>query len=348
MIRPFCVDIAGWCLLLVLLATPLMADDSLYAGQGPLDPGTPDTDAALLQALDEVLVRLTGEVDAPLREQLGLDLREARSLVQSQQRVRVPLVDEQGEIDLALRLQVEFNASALDERLADAALPRLGRERPDLLLWIAIEDDQGVRLSDLELLNTVFSEQARRLGLDVLQPLGDAFDLAEVSANDVRGGFLGAGDSALQRYQADIPLMLDLRQIQPGVWAARWFWRIDGRDRSLNLRADSPAALVSDGMEAVLGSLADRYAVTPDSLGPRRQLVVVAPINDESQYAEVLSHLEELSMVDSVRVLAARERSIDFELILRSGGLDDALSLGGLLEVQSTLQDGRLALTFTQ
>src|SRR6056297_3108179 len=130
MIRPLRVCLAGLCLLLVLLASPLPANDDLYVGQGPLDPETPDLDAALLQALDEVIVRLTGRVDNSIRVQLGLGLSQARSLVQSQQRVQVPLVDENGEIGSAIRLQVEFNSSALDQRLAEAALPRLGRERP--------------------------------------------------------------------------------------------------------------------------------------------------------------------------------------------------------------------------
>jgi len=348
MIRPLRDCLAGLCLLLVLLASPLTADDGLYVGQGALDPEAPDLDAALLQALDEVIVRLTGRADSAVREQLGLGLGQVRTLVQSQQRVQVPLVDEKGEIDTAIRLQVEFNSSALDQRLAEADLPSLGRERPDLLLWIAIEDEQGVRLAEDAVLDAVLAEQARRLGLDILRPLGDALDLGEVAATDIRGGFLSASDSALERYQADVPVMLDLRRIQPDLWSASWFWRIDGLDRSINLRGDSMAALVTSGMEALLASLVSRYGVRPDSLGSRRQGIVVAPIDDEVQYAEVLGYLEGLSMVESVRVLAARERSIDFELILSSGGLIDALTLGGLLEVQQTLPDGRLFVTFAR
>lgn len=344
----FRVGVAGLYLLMLLSLTPLMARDGLYTGQGILDPDTPDLDAALLQALDEVLLRLTGRPEASARESFGLGTREARSLIQSQQRVQVPVIEENGATDLELRLQVEFNPAALDRLLVEAALPRLGRERPDLLLWAAIDDDQGVRLDVGAGLESVLGEQARRLGLEVLRPIGDALDLNEVSAADVRGGFLDAGDAALERYQAEIPVMLDLRQIEPDLWTARWFWRIDGRDRSTNLRADSPAALVTSGMELILSSLAQRYAVRPDSLGPRQQSIVVSPINDEIQYAEVLSYLDQLSMVDSVRVLAARGQSVDFELTLRSGGLDDALALGGVLEVEETLPDGRLSLTFAQ
>jgi len=348
MIRSFRVDIVGVSLLLALLALPLMARDGLYTGQGPLDLDAPSIDAAVIQALDEVLVRLTGQVDVPIREQLGLGLSEVRALIQSQQRVEVPVIDETGEISFALRLQVEFNSSALDQRLAEAGVPRLGRERPGLLLWIALDDDEGVRLAADETLDSMVREQARRLGLDVLRPIGDVLDLTGVNAVDVRGGFLDASRSALQRYQADIPVMVDLRRIEADLWVARWFWRIDGLDRSANLRGESSSVPVNGGMEAILASLAERYAVAPDNIGPRRQSIVVGPIDDEIQYSEVLKHLQDLSMVDSVRVLAARGRSVDFELTLRSGGLRDALSLGGLLAVEQTLPDGRLSLTFAQ
>jgi hypothetical protein len=332
----------------LLLIAPLAAADDLYTGQGALDADAPDATAALFEALDEVLVRLTGQVDAPMRERLGLGLAQARALVQSQQRVQVPVVDELGEIDQALRLQFEFNADALERSLADAAIPRLGRERPELLLWFAIDDGREIRLASDPALELVLAEQSRRLGLDLLRPIGDALDLGEVGAADIRGGFLDASDNALLRYQADVPVMLDLRQLDETLWEARWFWRIDGLDRSINRRADSPRPLLAEGLEAILAGLAQRYAILPDALGARRQPVVISPIDDEFQYAEALRHLEGLSMVESVRVVAARGRSVDFELMLRSGGFDDALALGGLLVVRERLPDGRLALAFAR
>jgi len=346
MTRFFCG--AGALFMLLLLVSPLAAADDLYVGQGALDRNAPNPDAALLQALDEVLIRLTGQVDAPLRSQLGLGLGQARALVQSQQRVQVPIVDERGELDQALRLQFEFNAPALDAYLARAAMPRLGRERPELLLWIARDDGREIRLATDPSLERALDEQGRRLGLALLRPLGDALDLSEVSAADVRGGFLEASDEALVRYQADVPVMLDLRRLGDDLWSARWFWRIDGLDRSVNLRSDSPTDLLTDGLETVLSGLAQRYAVRPDALGPRQRSIVIRPVDDEVQYAEALGYLQGLSMVESVRVVAARGRSVDFELSLKSGGLDDALALGGLLEVEARLPDGRLALTFVR
>ncbi|MEN1727836.1 MAG: DUF2066 domain-containing protein [Pseudomonadota bacterium] len=334
--------------LVVLGSAPLLAQDDLYVGQGALDPTSNDTNAAMIQALDEVLVRLTGQVEGQVRQQLGLGVGGARQLVQSQQRVRVELVDENGESTEVLRLQVQFVPSAIDRRLADAGVPRWGQERPSLLLWIAVADQDGARLSTDPLLDSMVFEQGRRLGLDVLRPLGDLIDLSEVDVIDVRGGFLDAAEPSLARYQASVPVMLDLRQESDERWTARWSWRLEGRDQSASLSADGQAPLIEQGMELVMANLAQRYAVRPDQLGIRRQSLVVSPIVDEVQYAEVLAHLEGLSMVESVHVTGARGDSVDFDLVLNSAGLLDALGLGGLLLLDSTATDGRLRLTFAQ
>jgi len=339
---------ASMIALLMLLASSLWARNDLYSGQGRLDPQSGTVNDALIQALDEVLIRLTGQVDGQPRQRLGLGVAEARALTQSQQRVSVPVVGPDGELRDELRLQVQFTPAAMNQRLAAAGMARLGPERPSALLWVAVDEGSGPQFAEDQTLDVLIGEQSRRLGLDLVRPIGDLLDLADVRLTDIRGGFLDSSNAALERYQVDIPIMLDLRQSAEGRWSARWFWRLDGFDRSANLTADSAAQLIRLGMESVLAGMAQRYAVVPDELGARRQIATVAPINDAVQYAEVLGHLQTLSMVESVRVLSARAQAVDFELILRSGGLADALALGGLFEEQQTLSDGKLSLTLAQ
>lgn len=338
-------------LVLVVLSQAALAD--LYTGQGVLDEQPGASDRALMDALDEVLLRLSGRAEAPLRVELGLGLAEAQRLVQARQRVRVPVpvVAEDGlptgEVEEQLRLQVQFDRAAIDARLAAAGVPRWGRERPTILLWVAMEDEAGARMLSSELaLELRIQEQARRLGLDILRPLGDGLDLAEVAVADVRGGFLDASEPALVRYQASLPAMFDLRRTETG-WNGRWFWRQDGRDQSANLVADSPAELIQRGLEAMLSSLAERYAVSSEAASGQRR-VRVSPIRDQVQFAEVLRYLENLSMVEAVRVSSARGAEIEFELSLSSGGLEDALALGGLLQLGPALPDGGLDLYLDQ
>jgi len=338
-----------WISLCMGALSPALAAADLYTGEAVTDSDARVEDRELLRAFDEVLVRLTGRIGESLHATLGIDASQVRSLVQSQQRIQVNGYDDNGEAIEQLRLKVVFDANRVNELLARNRIAQWGRERPAILLWIALDDDQGLRLagSDPIALNWHILEQGRRLGLDIVRPLGDALDLAEVRVSDVRGGFLDAVQPGLRRYQAGIPAMLDLRT-RPDGWSSRWFWRLDGRDRSLNHTASNQYELVERGLEAILAGLTERYATQQNESGSGALRVIVGPIVDSVQYAEVLRYLQELSMVESLSVVSARQRDIEFELIISGGGFEDVIGLGDLLSVDQRYPDGRLYLQLNQ
>ena len=333
-------------LLAVLAALTLhgqvLASD-LYAGETRLGDDEQITPAAMLEALDQVLVRLTGMVDVSPVAVIGVRAADVNALVESQQRLRVERLDKEGERITEVRLRVDFHPPSVDRLLQDNALPRWGRERPAILVWIAEEDEDGARLSADPFLEQQLAEQARRFGLDVIRPLGDALDMAEVDLADIRGGFLDAAENGMRRYQAGIVAMLDLRD-SDDYWSGRWFWRLEGRDRGLNLSADSRLEIIEAGLAALLSALAGRYGVIADDLDHGTRRVVVDGIVDPIQYAEVLRYLGELSMVEGLQVVRARDRRIEFKLAVSGGRLEDVIALSRLLVVDRQEFDGTLYL----
>ena len=332
------------CALLLLGAGPASA---LYTGEAVLTADEPEQ-AAALRALDEVLARLTGITDRSLVDELALDASVLRLLVSSQQRVRRSVLgpDDQPLPD-QLRLRIDFDAPGVDELLRRNGLPRLGRERPAILLWLAVESATGVELQGGPYLEQEISEQARRLGLDVVRPLGDLIDLADIEVWDIRGGFLDMAEVSARRYGTQLIAMLDLRSLHEG-WLGRWFWRLDGRDAAVQLAADSRSAVVAAGLEGLLGQMAERFAVGADAEHATQRRVVVSGIDSDVQYAEVLRHLEALGAVSDVLVLSARGAELELQLRLRSPGLEDGLALGGVLAIEERRMDGSLLLRLIQ
>ena len=100
---------------------------------------------------------------------------------------------------------------------------------------------------------------------------------------------------------------------------------------------------LSASLEAILAGLTERYATQQNESGSGALRVIVGPIVDSVQYAEVLRYLQELSMVESLSVVSARQRDIEFELIISGGGFEDVIGLGDLLSVDQTLS-GRTTL----
>lgn len=342
---------------LLLLATVLLlaaseAGAELYTGEVPVGSNARATSAERLDALDQVLARLTGRFDSSLVGELGLGPGDLSSLVLSQQLVRRDTVGEDGDIGEALHLQVAFDEPSVNELLRNHELPRWGRERPAVLLWAVIEDSEGTRFVENRRMEYVIAEQARRLGLEIVRPLGDVLDLTEISLQDVRGGFLGSAEASARRYGAGVTAMLDLRlrhaDTETPLWAARWRWRVEGQDSGLDHSAEQRDDLLRDGLERLASALAVRYAAVETEGEPGRWQVSVSGIVDEVQYAEVLGYIARLSVVDDVQVISAQGRRIDFEVISGARDLQTYLTLGGLLELERRGIEGQLHFRFSR
>jgi uncharacterized protein len=334
--------------LFLLLAGPLAWADGLYVGESVLDESGAISSAAQLRALDEVLIRLSGMVDESPVALLGLGAADVRQLQQSQQRIAVERLGADGATVRELRLRVEFYPAAVNQLLQRHQLPSWGRERPAILFWIALEDDeQGAHLARDPVLEQHVREQARRFGLDVVRPLGDALDMADVGLADIRGGFMDSSEVAAARYGAGVIAMLDLRQ-DDEVWNARWFWRLDGRDSSRSLTVETVAEAVEFGMKRLLSELAGRYAIFVGGGDRRVRTVIVDGVVDPVQYAEVLKHLEGLSLVESLTLKRARGRMIEFELVTAGEGLEDVIAMSRLLVIDGQGPQGQLQLRIRQ
>ena len=320
-------------LALVLLVPTVLARD-LYVGEAILGDDQRVDDQVLLRALDEVLVRLTGQVEQSPVDTLGIRGGQINSLIQTRHTVRRERVDEDGQTVSELRVRVEFDETAVNQLLRENRLPRWGRERPAILLWIALEDEDGVDFADDPWLKSVVSEQARRLGLDIVYPLRDALDMAEITLADIRGGFLDSATAAAQRYGTGVIAMLDLRMesvTDDPTWSARWFWRIGGVDAGLQHTGIYRDLLVRRGMERLAAAMAGRFAIRDMGGESGFRRLLIDGVVDDVHFAEVRRYLTNLGIVEDVRVVAARERSLEFELEVSGDGLEQFLEMGDVL-----------------
>ncbi len=318
-----CLVLAGW------LHPPPARADTLYVGETVMAADEAVTDAALARALDEVLMRLSGQDPELLRAHIGAVTPNVRALLLSHHRVRVPALGRDGAEIEQLRLRAEFDPQAVDRLLREHQIPRWGRERPDILLWASIEVDRQAQILDWPALEWKLNDLARRHGLELLRPLGDALDMAEVSVADIRGGFLDSTLAGLERYRADLPLMLDLRQ-RDEYWTGRWLWRLDGQDHGFELSADDAFEAIEIGMSRMAAALASRFAVRLAEQGQWQRLVITG-LRHPVQYAELIAHLERLDGVEQLRLLRADGERLYLDLLVIAANLDDVIGLGGLL-----------------
>ncbi|MBS3743564.1 MAG: DUF2066 domain-containing protein [Wenzhouxiangellaceae bacterium] len=309
------------------------AQDRLYVGEAVIEEASAMRDRPpLLDALNQVLVRLTGQVGADLVATLEIDAERAGDLALGRQfrRVEVP-GDDRGDREQR-RLRVDFDPAAVNRLIEEAGLQRWGSERPEMLLWIVTEGRRGAEFleQDRRLQHTI-DELAFRYGIELTRPILDASDRVDVTPADVRGGFTGVAVDAMRRYGADGVIMLDLRPNRD-FWTGRWAWRIADSESTFQRSGAARGEVLELGLGRIAESLAARFSVRPTANTAQR--VVVSGIETPAHYNEVQRFLENLTGVESVRVLGAVGSAMTFSVRSSTDGLRQRIELTGPLEFQ--------------
>jgi len=315
--------------LLLFGSVPVDARIDLYVGEAPAESTDPAGRAPILEALDQVLVRLTGRVGEDLVTGLGIDARAAQRLAVGRQFARKTVPQAGGERSDQRILRVDFDQAALDDLLQQAGWPRWGAERPSMLVWIV--EDRGLGadyVTERPLWQHAIDEAAFRYGMRLTRPILDARDRLEVGPADVRGGFTSLAEPAVSRYGADGVIMLDLRR-NASFWTGRWAWRIGDEEVAFERSGADPTEVIGLGLARITESLAGRFAVRSEP--PRARRLVVSGIETNAHFAEVSDFLAQLTGIESVRIAAASGSRLEFEIEVTSDRLRERIELTGPL-----------------
>ncbi|MGH8176346.1 MAG: DUF2066 domain-containing protein, partial [Steroidobacter sp.] len=271
---------------LTAVAARAVTVEDLYEGAQPVGASR---DAAFVEALKTVVVRVSGQRDAVAR--LGDALNNPRKYVQ---RFGFTADDV---------LQVGFDSVAIDQLLADAGLPIWGRERPTTLVMLDMEQPDGstrwVSAQSPPTEREVIAKAARDRGLPLIWAAMDTQDRmhagSELSAEELL--------QTAQRYGANAALRGRMRG-----GSVRWtLASIDG--------AAEASGGLEDGVHLAADAFARVFATSGSSLG--NVTVEVTGIADLSAYATTLNYLESMTLVRGVALEQVAGDAMRFRLAVR-------------------------------
>ena len=291
-------------------------------------------DVALERALHDVLVRVTGStgsVNEPAAQAL---LKQPGRFVEQFRFLDVP-AEAPGEAQ-QLRLWVQFDGVALAREIRRAGLPYWGRERPDVLVWLAV-DDRGQRYLVAESAQRAAAEAlhqaASRRGLPLTLPLMDLQDQRAVQFTDIWGGFVGSVETASQRYRPQIILLGKLERARGrSGWRADWTLLGNDDQQSWTAHANELGVSIDQGIAEAAEWLAVRYAVV--SAGASVRPLLVEGVQSLEDYARVSKYLASLAPVERAQVVRISGQEVEFDLQLRAAerNLLQVITLGKLLQ----------------
>lgn len=229
-------------------------------------------------------------------------------------------------------LRVTFNPARLDTLMRAAGLDLWGLERPDTLIWLALEDPQTrerrMLQSDDPMLAYAMQTAADQRALPLILPIQDQTDFALVDAQRIWSGNYDDAVLASERYAADQTL-LGAASKRNDLWQVRW--RLIGANGLKTYTTQSPelADALHKGIERTADITASGASINTAS--DTRQMITVrlTELTLPEDFLRGYRALQGLSQVDNARISNATDDLVEITLNLSAdrNWLEQAITL---------------------
>ncbi len=323
------------CLLWFAPLTPGMAAPAdLFESEVVVPNQSPaERSRAFATALAEVLVRVAGRNNVLASEPARALLEDPGKLVQQYRYYTRP--DSQPPV---LVMWVRFDEASIREGLQQQGLSYWGKERPDTLVWLAVEDRGRryvVAAGDDSDVRQQIELAARQRGVPIVFPLMDLEDQSRARFSDIWGGFFDNVLQASERYSPQAVLVGRLNRSVSGGWSPRWHLQVGGKPSAWSDSRSELAQLAQQGIDDTADILASQFAVaTGGHDGSYRESIEIDGVDSLADYARVNAYLEALTSVADMQLAQVSGSSLKYSLQL-NGSLQDltrTVAIGSVLE----------------
>jgi len=290
------------------------------------------------RALQAVMVKLTGNSATPQSDAGRGVVGQAKRLVQQFGYER-PRNSSENSKELVLR--VKFDARVLSEEMRSRNLVVWGKERPETLVWLVVDDAAGRQVlgaQDAHKTLRVMQKQALSRGIPLVFPLADIGETSAL-AHKVSGAALGqAVDANSEKYGVRSILLGHLREVAPSLWETRWTLSVAGESMTWEQQGDIVDLLVEEAIDTLANALGRRYAGTAQSSQSDVVAVTVKGLRSPEDYARTERYLSTLDSVTELLVRRVDEQGITFDLTVQGGlrTLTQSISFGHTLSPDPT------------
>lgn len=288
----------------------------------------------IAKALSAVLVKMTGST-AAARSKAGRGIvGQAQRLVQQFGYERT--AGSPGSNSSRLYLRVEFDARVLGEEMRARNMVMWGKERPDTLIWLVIDEPNGrsvISTHDDNAISRAVNSRALARGIPVVLPLGDISEASVVSSVSSSAELTTALQTASEKYGVGSSLVGHLKQITPNLWEADWVLQVTGESLRWDQQGDIVALLAEEATDNLADALGRRYASATMTGQSEAVAVTVKGLHSPQDYARTERYLRSLDSVSNLLVRRVDEQGIIFDVTVQGGlrALAQSISFGQTL-----------------
>lgn len=317
-----------------------MRDPALYKTEVTLtSQGANERKSATARGLVQVIVKLTGNQQAPVNTVVRRALGNAESYV-SDVATQTGASDAEGNTAVGgapiykTTMSLSFDPVAVDMLIAGAGLKYWTGVRPRPVLWLAIDDGTGARLVTAKQINVVrpLAQRGVERGLRFGLPSGTAIEQSALPS------VLALNGPALQvlssRYNNDAQLVGKVYRAGGG-WTGDWVLSQGGVELGRWSFSDADARrVIASGADPAADAIAARDSVYLD-IGPAGTYAIeVANVETQDDFLRLMAYLQRVAIVKRATVTEVSGSRLRLML-------DMSIGLRGfrtLVETEDTLQ----------
>lgn len=294
------------------------------------------------QVLQQVILKVVGDRSALDVTDLTPVLSQANKLVQQFQYERINEIDEDLTQPDRLALLLKFNEASLNKSITNLGLPIWSKTRPDVLVWLALDDGQSRTVIGSESIEhnvpALLNQAADMRGLPLFMPVMDLQDHAQVTFADVWGDFSDSIEIASQRYAPQVILIARVSMQDSLSSQIHWHALINGQSENWQSRGDLETAL-NAGVEELTDRLARRFTQVVSNNQYEQQLALqISNVGDYADFSRLMQYLSKLQYVSDVQLSSLESDKVDVKLSLQGdlAVFNRTLSIGQVLQEDST------------
>jgi len=329
--------------LISFLVSPSFAADvaNLYQSQIPVSSQSEEErEKVAPDVLRQVILKVVGDRSALDTADLAPILAQTQQHLLQYQYHRMNTISDDLTQPDRLAALLSFNKAKLNDSLTKMGLPIWGRNRPEVLIWLALDENNTRTILSADdhesMTKSALTEAAIIRGLPILLPVMDLQDQTQVTFSDLSAGFSESIEAASQRYGAPVILMVKAIHDDTGLLRANWHARINGESEQWQSRGDLNTALAA-GINELTDRLARRFSQLEAKQYEHILSLEIMGVANYSDYDRLEKYLTSLQNVSRFQIDNLMEDTVKISLVFNGDEpvLDRTLAIDRVLIEQS-------------
>ncbi|MFT7414029.1 MAG: hypothetical protein ACI9FO_000684 [Methylophagaceae bacterium] len=270
--------------------------------------------------LHQVLLKVVGDRSVLDAADLTPILSGVGSLIQQSQYTRLTEITDDLTQPDQLALVLTFNESAVNQALANSGLPIWSKSRPDVIVWLTIDNGQTPRIlaadDDDTLYTKTLEQAAAERGLPILLPIMDLQDQNQLSIADLWAGIPTPIEQASQRYGAKIILLARVTVLANDVVKIDWQSIINGTIEQWQSNGKITSTLQA-GIDEFTDSLARDLTQVVTSQDQQISMLEINSVRDYADYSRTMAYLSNLQYVSDLQMVALEDDKLAVTIQIR-------------------------------